>query len=663
MMIHTGTIMEIRDNKAYVFTQSCDMVQIRAKKEYLMGQQVHFSDKDMLKLPAILRLRNYRLTAAAAVALLLIASIIISVAVLPRGAFGFDTACAAVVSVDINPSIELSVNKEMRVIDIVYANEAGSLLSDGLNVRSKSISEALTMILELAGENGYLAEGHIVLVSAAPNSPEPDQTYEKQLRGILSSFEQDAGPDVFTVYVEDTQIIRQAKQTDLSIGKLLLYKYAVDNGYDISVQKIKETGISDILGMLDIEAADVINAESAEAVVSTEPLQTPEPSPTPEASPSPSPAPSPTPSPEPSTSPTPSGFSPKLSASVSGDKLKFTWTPATGAAMKYNGTAYEGFKYYKVVASDSDPTPIYPENGYIHVASELGTSNWSVEPSKESYNKSPALESGKTYYFAVTYVFKNGSFTSNTVSLTVPEYAEKPSVTAPVMSDPQLSVSVSGETLYFNWTPLPDSTVAYNGTTYKNFSYAKIVASADDPTPVYPDNGYLYYASDPGASAWSVTPAQGNYNKSPQLEPGKTYYFAVTYVFDNGKFVSGTVTATVPGYTEPAVPSMSEASLSVSYSGGLLHFSWTALPDSTVDYMGTWYKNFAYYKVVASETNPHPVYPDDGYLTYQSGLLENTWSTDPSSAGLESGKTYYFAITYVFDNGKFVTNTVTYTIP
>lgn len=321
---------------------------------------------------------------------------------------------------------------------------------------------------------------------------------------------------------------------------------------------------------------------------------------------------------------------------------------------------YKSFKYYKVVASQTNPAPVYPDDGYLYVGSNYGTSSWSVDPSGGNYNKSPTLESGVPYYFAVTYVFDNGKFTTNTISTTVPVFEETP---ATAMTAPQLNVSVSGNSLNFSWTTLPDRTVSYNGKTYSDFNYYKIVASKTDSTPVYPDDGYIYYTSDTWSSGWSVDPSSGGYNKSPKLEAGQTYYFAVTYVFGNGKFVSNTVSATVPGSSAPPAPAFSSPSLSVSSNGGMLSFYWSPLPSGSVVYNGTAYEDFMYYKVVASGTNPNPIYPDDGYICVQSDLGASGWSTTPADAGLESGKTYYFAITYVFGNGKFVSNTVQLTAP
>ena len=323
--------------------------------------------------------------------------------------------------------------------------------------------------------------------------------------------------------------------------------------------------------------------------------------------------------------------------------------------------------------SKDNPTPIYPADGYIYVSSSTGTASWSVNPSSGQYNQSPKLESGKKYYFSITYVYSNGKFTSNTASLTVPNYSQGDSGDAAAFSSPTLAVSTDSTNINFSWTALPGKTVKYNGTVYHNFSYYKVVASATDSTPVYPDNGYLAVFSDTGSSSWSLNPLKNDYNKSPKLEAGKKYYFAITYVFSDGKFVTNTVSATVPAYATPSqTPSQtpfSSPSLSVSSGSGKLVFSWKALPATSVQYNGKSYEGFTYYKVVASKTNPAPVYPDDGYLYYATDLGATTWSVSPASGSynhsptLEPGNTYYFAITYVFSNGKFISNTVKYSVP
>jgi hypothetical protein len=683
-MIYTGTIMEIKNSKAYVFTETCEFLPIRAKKEYLLGQQVHFADRDVCLTNNILRLNGFKVLAAAAL-IVLIAAAVLAAFLSPRGAGGFDTACVAVVSFDLNPSIEMSVNKDYRVIDVVYSNQDGSSLTEGLDLKTKTVPEALRQILDRAEQKGYLDSKKIVLITGAPNTAEADKTYGEQLKGILSSLAETNGTEIITAYVDDARIISDAKSSDVSIGKMLLFRYASDNGYNITLQEVKDGSVSDILDQLNVSGDVVLEQQTApspspsqeaspslETSPSPSPEQMPSPSPSVEPSPSPSAAPSPalSPSPEQSPSPTPlpAGFAAKLTASASNGRLRFSWTPVPGEEMTYNGKSYSDFSYYKIVASADDQTPVYPDNGYINVISEAQTSSWTVDPAAGKYNQSPTLEAGQKYYFAITYVFGNGKFTSNVIRLTVPDYIPE-DTGATAFAGPQLNVSADGNRLHFSWTPLPDRSVTFNGKTYSDFSYYKVVASETDKTPVYPDNGYLCYISDTGSSAWDVDPSAGDYNMSPKLEAGKTYYFAITYVFSNGKFVSNTATATVPAYAEQPAAEFAAPTLLVSASGRKLTFAWTPLPDSSVTYNGTAYENFNYYKVVASETNPFPVYPDDGYLSYLSDLGASRWTVDPAAGDynqspvLEPGKTYYFSITYVFSTGKFTSNTVQLTIP
>ena len=369
--------------------------------------------------------------------------------------------------------------------------------------------------------------------------------------------------------------------------------------------------------------------------------------------------------------------------SLWGSGLLFSWTPLQSSAVNLGGTRYSGFKYYKVVASETNTNPMYPEDGYLYVGSDRGTSGWSADAAKGGYNKSPELVPGRSYYFAVTYVFENGRFSSNTVRITVP--GTSPGTTAPASTTaastgsgagfgpPLLSVTGSGSSVMFAWTGLPGDAVTYGGKTYSGFLYYKVVASEINSTPVYPEDGYLYVGTDRGKFTWSVDPSGSGYNPSPVLIPGRSYYFAITYVFENGKFASNTVLYKLPG-TEASEASTAPAgfgppALSASVSGNVLSFLWTPLPGASVTWQGKQYNSFQYYKVVASETNPNPVYPEDGYLYVETDRSVSGWSVDITKSSynkspvLTAGKTYYFSVTYVFDNGKFSSGTVQIKLP
>ncbi len=657
-MIHTGTILEISGNKAYVFTSQCDVVSVRSNESYIPGQQLTFSSEEIcieekapqLNIKPREKLAHLNITrgflAAAAVFVLVISTLIYIL--ISHGSTLFAAKNpVALISIDINPSIELSINGNGTIVDAVFGNDDGKMLLKSLDFKNKPIEEEIGKIISLAKENGYVVEGKTkILITGAlyPTKWLKSESNEKKLKEILSSLKKVEGADVMVLYINDSGMISAAEEKDISIGKLALYKYAQKNNIDLSLEEIKKSSVTDLCTKLNVNESDYALVPSNNQ----------------------------------------KNFEANVTVAADNEKLLVRWNRAP---------AENGFSYYKVVASASNSNPVYPEDGYVLAISDINATEAALYPGCV-YNGGDvggALTGGNTYYISVTYVYENDKIRGNAVQATMPaapstpstpQWPSRPSETpggyyyypeTPVSNTiyPKISVNSSNTKLYFTWTPLCSSYAQYNGNTYYNFKYYKIVASKTNPRPVYPDDGYLYYTSDNSASSWIVDVSSKNYNLSPKLESGKTYYFSVTYVFENGKFSSNTVQYRVPEYStsEPAVPTQSSSSLSVSSSGKTLNFSWSKLAGNTVSYNGTTYKNFQYYKVVASETNPNPVYPNDGYLYYSSEKSASSWSVDVTgksynqSPKLESGKTYYFSVTYVFENGKFSSNTVTYKVP
>ena len=61
---------------------------------------------------------------------------------------------------------------------------------------------------------------------------------------------------------------------------------------------------------------------------------------------------------------------------------------------------------------------------------------------------------------------------------------------------PSLSVTAKDQSIVFDWTQLPADSVSYNGTQYSGFQFYKVVASATNAAPKYPEDGYLTYITD-----------------------------------------------------------------------------------------------------------------------------------------------------------------------
>ena len=69
-----------------------------------------------------------------------------------------DAEAAAIVSIDVNPSIELTVNKKDKVMSAVALNEDAKVVLSDMNLKNVDLDIALNAIMGALLKNGYLDE-------------------------------------------------------------------------------------------------------------------------------------------------------------------------------------------------------------------------------------------------------------------------------------------------------------------------------------------------------------------------------------------------------------------------------------------------------------------------------------------------------------------------
>ncbi len=584
-MIYAGTIIEINNNKSYVFTMDYSVITIKTREDYILGQHITFTQKDIFKDTYYFRFKSIKNLAVVAAALLLITIIALVTLVHPfnTDSSSFDQVCTALVSVDINPSIQISINKEKQIVKANAVNKDGVNVLKTVDLKNLSLPDGIKKIVSTAKELGYIdKDTNVVLVSAAlynSLSDSDSKKYANQLKDILSNIEASQNEaSVLTLFIDDSSIIQRAKSNNLSIGKELLYQYAQSENGQLSADDIRNLNITELLLKLNALKQDGKLNEKlsrihplnnpSDSLVLTEP-----PSPTETTSPTqptnPTKAPASTDEPTITTKPKPTQiihngeFKPYLSVKNNNNKLNFFWFSPKSNKIIYKGNTYQGFQYYKIVASETNPNPQYPEDGYLTCITDRNTTKYTINPC-DTNSCSPKLIPGKSYYFCITYVFENGKFSSASSRVKIPSVPTQapckptpctpaPCTPAPCKPQPSeedsnynLSVSSSCSGLDFKWTPVKDCNTYYNGKTYTDFNYYKIVASKTNHNPKYPEDGYLAFFSEKCKSCWTLSLSNGDYNHNPELISGETYYFSITYVFENGSFTSNSVPYKVP---------------------------------------------------------------------------------------------------------------------
>jgi hypothetical protein len=129
---------------------------------------------------------------------------------------------AMYVDVDINPSVELTVNCFDRVIDVYAYNSDGEALLEQLNLMHKKYDMAVTTLTDASMQNGFLADGGLVSVTLQSNSSTNKETALQTLETDITHSAQSHHVTVqVNATVVDSETRAQAHEQNLSPAKYL----------------------------------------------------------------------------------------------------------------------------------------------------------------------------------------------------------------------------------------------------------------------------------------------------------------------------------------------------------------------------------------------------------------------------------------------------------
>jgi hypothetical protein len=191
--------------------------------------------------------------AAAAVLVLLLFS-----AMYPLSA----SQAVAYVSVDINPSLELGVSRNLKVVSANALNpEAADLIAE-LELKGLPLTEALDVILLTAEEKEYFTGDSPAVVLAGTPTGKRDQYMEgiqSQLEETVDSYvAESASPVAVAVVTSIRETREEAKELGLSVGKYAVLMEARNEGLKLGAQDLRDKGIGRALLDLEVQPKDVL---------------------------------------------------------------------------------------------------------------------------------------------------------------------------------------------------------------------------------------------------------------------------------------------------------------------------------------------------------------------------------------------------------------------
>lgn len=150
-MAKRAVVLEIKERTCTVLTAEGEFREIKKVANYRQGQEI--------VLPAGVYGGKYYLVAACLLFLLSAATL--------WGRWMMTPAVAAYVSLDINPSVEMALDRENMVIAINPINDDGKYLIEGLTLKGLSVELAIENLVRSAVNKKYIVSGKDNVVMAA----------------------------------------------------------------------------------------------------------------------------------------------------------------------------------------------------------------------------------------------------------------------------------------------------------------------------------------------------------------------------------------------------------------------------------------------------------------------------------------------------------------
>ena len=151
-----------------------------------------------------------------------------------RSVFRGQNETFAVVGLDVNPSVELSVNRSDRVIAVNALNNEGSELINEMDLKGSDINVACNALIGSMLTHGYLtSEMNSMLVSVRAEDSVKGRELEQELSEKLNQFMENSevAAAIIGQYVEDDEALEAfAEKHNISLGKALLIRKLLASG-------------------------------------------------------------------------------------------------------------------------------------------------------------------------------------------------------------------------------------------------------------------------------------------------------------------------------------------------------------------------------------------------------------------------------------------------
>ncbi len=287
-MKYKAIVIRLTRNKAIVTTDDFQCYYINRNPTIYVGKEIEFSDKEIINNRSILT----KLMISVACVLFIITCYFSITNMYSK------SKIFAYIDVDINPSLEISIDRSGNVLSLVPLNQDASTFVDNLTQDKHSILETVDIIVaefkKNSAQNG--TEKDYILISSTLNSKKDNEDYQaekEKLDALMNSLKNNIQKSKNTsVFLMQSNINERkgARREGISTGRYALYNKYKNQKKDFSIEDAKNITVNELIkGVLEVETDTVsptptpiiTKIATSTTTITTTHSPTPSPSPSP----------------------------------------------------------------------------------------------------------------------------------------------------------------------------------------------------------------------------------------------------------------------------------------------------------------------------------------------------------------------------------------------
>lgn len=235
-MIYEGIVIEVGKKDAVLMTPEKVFVTVKKRYNYKEGDHIYFKNKDIIRDKKFL----YFVAPICASAAIFICALLMFI--------NPANNVYAYIHMDVDSSVEISVNKQNKVVDVSSINDGEGLLK-GLNLNGKNLALAMEELLEKSIELRLVThEKNDVLYSTSLKDEKSQYELDDIFKSLKEATSEIKGVEIESYSVKvDTGIREKSKSFYMSMGRYMVFKKLNNMGKDMSVGNVREMSVAEVI--------------------------------------------------------------------------------------------------------------------------------------------------------------------------------------------------------------------------------------------------------------------------------------------------------------------------------------------------------------------------------------------------------------------------------